>query len=165
MSDPYPSYPAPPSGEYGQPAAPRERPAPVTMAVRLLYLNVVIGLIGVITLFALKDDLKKQILKKTPNASNSTVNAAVAVAAVVAIILLLLFALLAWQVGKGKNWARITTWVFAGLGVISGLASFAQPEATVNRILGIVGLVIDIAVIVLLARPQSNEYFRGPRYN
>jgi len=164
MSDPYPSYPpAPPPGEWGRPPAPRERPAAVTMAVRLLYFNVVIGLIGVIVIFALKDDLKKEILKDTPNASDSTVNAALAVAAVVAIVFLLLFALLAWQVSKGKNWARITTWVFAGLGVLSGLLGFARPEPTANRILGIVGLAIDIAVIVLLARPESNEYFR-PRY-
>ncbi|HEY2791676.1 MAG TPA: hypothetical protein VGJ28_04935 [Micromonosporaceae bacterium] len=163
MSDPYPSYPAPPSGEYGPPAVPRERPAVVTMAVRLLYLNVLVGLIGVVILFATKDDLKKQILKDTPTASDSTVNAALTVGAVIAIVLLLLFALLAWQVGKGKNWARITTWVFAGLGVLSGLAAFARPETTGNRILGIVGLAIDIAVIVLLARPQSNEFFR-PRY-
>jgi hypothetical protein len=138
----------------------RERPSSVTMAVRLLYLNVALGLIGLIVLFATRDDLKKQILKDTPDASNSTVNAALAVGAVIAIVFLVLYALLAWQVSKGKNWARITTWVFAGLGVLSGLVGFARPEPTASRILGIVGLVIDVVVIVLLAQASSNRYFK-----
>jgi hypothetical protein len=141
----------------------RERPSSVTMAVRLLYLNVALGLIGLIVLFATRDDLKKQILKDTPDASNSTVNAALAVGAVIAIVFLVLYALLAWQVSKGKNWARITTWVFAGLGVLSGLVGFARPEPTASRILGIVGLVIDVVVIVLLAQAASNRYFK-PAY-
>ena len=50
------------------------------------------------------------------------------------------------------------------VGRLSGLAGFARPEPTASRILGIVGVLIDIAVIVLLARPESNAYFRRPRY-
>jgi hypothetical protein len=160
----YSNYPsAPPPGEWQRPTPERgERPAPVTMAVRLLYLSVFIGLIGLIVLFATRDDLKKQILKDTPNASDSTVNAALTVGAVIAIVFLVLYALLAWQVSKGKNWARITTWVLAGLGILSGLVGFARPEPTGSRILGIVGVVIDIAVIVLLAQSASNRYFKPP---
>jgi hypothetical protein len=71
-----------------------------------------------------------------------------------------LYILLALQVGKGKNWARIVTWVLASLGVLSGLAALAQPEPALSRILSIIGLLVDIAIIVLLAQRPSNEYFR-----
>jgi hypothetical protein len=161
----YGNYPsAPPPAEWQRPAAElEERPPSVVLAVRLLYLNVAVGLIGLIVLFATRDDLKKRILKDTPDATDSTVNAALAIGAVVAIVFLVLYALLAWQVGRGKSWARITTWVLAGLGVVSGLAGMAQPEPTASRVLGVVGLVIDVVVIVLLARPDSNRYFKPGR--
>ena len=41
-----------------------------------------------------------------------------------------------------------------------GLASLAQPEPALSRLLSIIGLIIDIAIIVMLAQHQSDEYFR-----
>jgi hypothetical protein len=160
MSDSYPSYPPPAERSDSVPQG-AERPDTVTLAVVLLYVNVALGAIGLLVLFADKDGFKKKILESAPDTSDSTIDSAITLTAVVAIVFLVLFALLAWQVGRGKNWARITTWVFAGLGVVSGLVALAQPALLVTRIDGILALLIDVVVIVLLARPASSEYFRS----
>jgi hypothetical protein len=153
-----PQAPRPPEGW----AVPQrgERPPSVTNAVRLMFLRVGIGIISLIVLFATKDDLKKQILDDNSSATDSTVNAALAVGAVVGIIFLLLYALLAVQVSKGRNWARIVTWVLAGLGILFTLVGLGTPAPATSRILSIIDLVIDVGIVVLLAQPTSNRYFK-----
>jgi hypothetical protein len=93
-------------------------------------------------------------------------------------------------VGKGKQPARIITWVLAGLGVLclgcgvaagaissslgSSLGSTPDSEAltqamadvvpewqnTVGTVLQILSLIILVVVIVLLALPAANDFFR-----
>jgi hypothetical protein len=142
---------------------PGERPPPVTNAVRLMFLRVGIGLISIIVLFATKNDLKKQLVKNNVNATDSTVNAAIAVGAVIGIVFLVLYALLAVKVSKGRNWARIVTWVLAGLGILFGLIGLGSPAPGLSRILSILDLLIDVAIVVLLAQPVSSRYFKPTR--
>jgi hypothetical protein len=156
-----PQAPIPPEG-WGV-VQPGERPPPVTNAVRLMFLRVGIGLISIIVLFATKNDLKKQLLKNNVNATDSTVNAAIAVGAVIGIVFLVLYALLAVKVSKGRNWARIVTWVLAGLGILFGLIGLGSPAPGLSRILSILDLLIDVAIVVLLAQPVSNRYFKPTR--
>ncbi|MDQ2748089.1 MAG: hypothetical protein M3Y44_00915 [Actinomycetota bacterium] len=166
MSDPYaagaynPMPGEPPRG----PVTRGPAPAPVGNAVRLMFVRAAMGVLSLIALLATKDTLRKEVLKKNSGYStqklDDVVNAAVTIGIVIGLVFIVLYVLLALQVGKGKNWARIVTWVLAGLGVLSGLASFAQPEPALSRILGVIGLLIDIAIIVLLAQRPSNEYFR-----
>jgi hypothetical protein len=135
----------------------------VQNAVRLMLLRSAIGVVSLIVLFATKDDLKKRILAKTPSATNSTVNAALTVAAVFGIIVLVFYVFLAFQVRNGKSWARIVTWVIAGLGILGGLLSFSQPDPPLSRVLGVLVGLIDVAVVILLALRDSNRFFRpGP---
>ena len=156
---PMPSAPPP-----GPPPTRGPAPSTVTLAVRLMFLNAALGLIGVIILFATKDTLRDQLRDKNLDKSTSDidnlVNTAVTIGLVIGIIFLVLYVLLAIQVGKGKNWARITTWVFAGLGVLSALSSLAQTAPALSKTFSLIGGVIDVAIIVLLARSASNEYFR-----
>ena len=161
MSDPYGGLPpAPPAvTDWVQPQR-GPRPHPVTNAVRAMYALVLVDLLGVIVLFATKDDLRKQIRDNTPNASNSTVDSAVTVALVVSLAFIVLYGLLAFQVSRGRQWARIVTWVLAGLGIISGLVNLGQPEPSLSRLLGVVGLVLEIGIVVLLCLRRSNDYFR-----
>jgi uncharacterized membrane protein YcjF (UPF0283 family) len=154
---------APPPGQ-----VPPRGPAPagVLLAVRLMFVNVGLGVIGVIFAFALKNQIRDTLRDKYPDYTSShldsLVNTAVVVTAVVAIVFIVLYALLALQVKKGKNWARIVTFVFAALGAISALSSLAQNTAALSKVLGIIQGVIDIAIIVLLARGESSNYFRKP---
>jgi hypothetical protein len=161
MSDQYGGLPPPPEG-WGQPQR-GEAPPSVLNAVRLMFISAAIGLVSVIVLFATKDQLKKEILKKTPNASDSTINAALTIGAVVGIVFLVLYVLLAFQVRKGKNWARIVTFIIAGLGVLSALGSLAQAEPAISRVFSLIGGLIDVAIIVFLAQSASSRYFK-PAY-
>jgi hypothetical protein len=141
---------------------PQAGPAPSTVvnAVRLMLLRSAIGVISLIVLFATKDDLKKRILKHTPNASDSTVNTALGVAAGIGIVILVFYVFLAFQIRKGASWARIVTFVIAGLGILGALISLGQPDPPLSRALGIVVAVIDVAVVVLLASGRSNRFFK-----
>jgi len=95
---------------------------------------------------------------------------------------------------RGKNPARITTWVLAGIGACCGVVgligsalggSFGMPSGDdlpdpdevqrqledalpswynpVLLTLGVIGLLALLAVIILLALPPANEFFRKPQ--
>jgi hypothetical protein len=141
---------------------PPRGPAPPTVqnAVRLMLLRSAVGVISLIVLFATKDDLRRRIKAKTPTATDGTVNAALTVAAVFGVVVLVFYVFLAFQVRKGTNWARIVTWVIAGLGILGALLSFGQPDPPLSRVLGVIVGLIDVAVVILLALGDSNRFFR-----
>lgn len=160
--------PAPQGGPPPTTRDPRTAPSTVQNAVRLMFVLAALGLIGLIIVFANKDALRTAIRDANPGYDttqlDNAVNAGVTIGAVIGIVLIVLYVLLALQVRKGKNWARIVTWVLAGLGVLGGITNLAQPQAALTKVIAGVELVLYIALIVLLAMSQSNEYFRKPRF-
>ncbi len=158
----YPQAPRPPEDRADSgPPLPRRAPAPVVNVVRLMLLRSAVGVIALIVMFATKDELRKRILERTPDATDSTVNSALAVAAGFGIVILVFYVFLAFQVRKGASWARIVTWVIAGLGILGALLSLGEPDPPLSRALGVVVGMIDVAVVILLARPESNRFFRA----
>ena len=82
---------------------------------------------------------------------------------IIGIIFLVLYVLLAIQVARGRNWARIVTWVISALGVI-GLLGVLGESSAASKILGVVSGLLAIGIIILLAMAPSNQYFAaGPR--
>ena len=150
----------PPAPQPG-PVSRGEAPSSVINAVRLMYVSAALGILGMILLFVTKDELKKSIQENDAKLSgtelDNAVNGVLAIAVVLAIIFTVLWLVLANFVQKGKNWARIVTWILAAIGVLSVLGSFGQPP--LNVVLAIIGGVINIAIIVLLALKPSSEYF------
>lgn len=170
MSDQYGagSGQAPMPGEpAGGPVARTTAPPSVNNAVRLMLVRAALGAIGLIVLLATKDTLKKEILKKNSSYDTSklddALNAAITIGLIIGLVFILLYVLLALQVRKGKNWARIVTWILAGLSVLGTLASLAQPQPAFSRVVGLIAAVIDVAIIVFLAMRTSGEYFKGRR--
>lgn len=165
MVDQSSGYPSMPSGPAGQPVAAGPAPAPVLTAQKLMFLRAALGVLATIVVFATKGSLKSQILKNNPNYDSakldSVVNAAIVVGIVFSVIFLVLYVLLALQVAKGKNWARIVTFILAALGVLSALSALVQTETALSKVLAVIGGLIDIAIIVLLARGESGRYFKG----
>jgi hypothetical protein len=160
--------PMPPAG-YGAPPPPAgPPPSSVVNATRLMFVSAALGVIGLIVLLASKSSLRDQIAKKNPDYDahklDTVVNAAVAVGIVFGVIFIVLYVLLALQVQKGKNWARVITWIIAALGVLSALASLAQTTTGGSRVASLVGGVVDLAIIILLAQKASNDYFRKRTY-
>jgi hypothetical protein len=166
----YQPMPPAPQGGPPPPAArdPRNAPSTVQNAVRLMFVLAALGVIGLIVVFADKSALRKAIADANPSYDtsklDSTVNAGIAIGAVIGIILIVLYVLLALQVRKGKNWARIVTWVLAGLGALGGVTNLAQPQAALTKVIAGIELVLYVVLIVLLALKPSNDYFRKPRY-
>jgi len=155
----------------GAPRAPVAPPKEVVWATQLMFLRVAIGLISAIVAFASGDSIKDEIRRSSPNFTqdqiDSAYNLVVGLAIFFGLIFAVLYILLAIQVRKGKNWARIVTWVLAGLGVLSGLFGLAGPGTGLDMLISLLLLVVDAAIIVLLLLRPSNEYFaaqKAPRY-
>jgi hypothetical protein len=162
----YQPMPPAPGPNYQGPQPKGAPPPPVQLAFRLMLARVALGIIGVIFAFSFEDQVRNQLRDKFPDYTSShidsLVHTALVFAAVIAVVFAVLYLLLALQVRKGKNWARIVTWVLAGLGVLGALLALAQNESVASKTLGIVEGIIDALIIILLARGPSNDYFRKP---
>ena len=161
-----PGYPSMPAETPPSPVARGPAPSTVSSATLLMLIRAGLGVLGIIVVLATKNTLKQEIFKKNPTVDaarlDTLLNAAVVIGVVVGLVFIVLYVLLAFQVRKGKNWARIVTWVFAGLGILSALGSLAQPEPALSRAVTLLSAVLDIAIIVLLVQRTSNQYFRSP---
>jgi hypothetical protein len=158
----YPQAPRPPEERpESDPPQPRQAPAPVVNAVRLMLLRSAVSVVGVISLLTMQDDLKRRYLEANPDASPSDAETQLNVAAITTVVILVFYVFLAFRVRTGASWARIVTWVIAGLGILGALLSLGEPDPPLSRALGIVVGIIDVAVVVLLARPESNRFFRA----
>ena len=159
----------------GLPPAPRLRagwdrqltrgpvPPAVRNAVWLMLARVTISVAAIIVLITTRGTFRRRYLEHNPDASKSAVNTALTSGIVFGIVVLLFYAFLALQVWRGVSWARIVTWVIAGLGILGALLSLDQPDTTASRVLGSISGLLDVAVVVLLALPESNRYFRAGR--
>ncbi|HEY8300803.1 MAG TPA: hypothetical protein VIG48_02790 [Jatrophihabitans sp.] len=162
--------PMPPAPQGGQPVAkdPHNAPSTVQNAVRLMFVLAALGLIALIVVFADKSALRKAIQDANPSYDTSkidtAVNTAFAVGAVIGVVLVVLYVLLALQVRKGKNWARIVTWVLSGLGALGAISNLAQPQPALSKAIAGIELIAYVVLIVLLAMKPSSEWFRKPAY-
>jgi hypothetical protein len=197
------SYTPPPSG-YLVPAAPGSSPRPATVSVSALLLYVISAVllisaaISVYTFASMPEGLIEDIYRDAGMDANLAETSATAamigsyIGAALYVVLAVFFVVLGLFVNKGKQWARITTWVLAGIGLCcigiglafqgvgssfgsSGTGGIDQAEVTermaevmpawstaVNTVLSVVLLLSMLAVIIMLALPPSNAYFRKP---
>jgi hypothetical protein len=140
-----------------RPAAPGEAPRLVNTAFWLLvasgavWLLSVLLTIGLIDTPALRQQFEEQMAASgTQIDFNSIKGIIIGTIVVVAVIGAGLYALVALNVRKGKNWARILGTVFAALSVFS---LFPLGPGTLSALLG-------IAAIVLLYLPDASPYFQ-----
>jgi hypothetical protein len=156
------------SGGYGQPAAPAgPAPAEVVRASILMFVQAALGLIGLIFNFAdadgIKDSIRDSDSSLTPDQVDSAYTLSLTFALIIGLIFAAAYVLLAIQVRKGKNWARITTLVIAGISIVFGLLGLAASAPALSRVLGIIGLLINIAIFVLLMLRPAREFFASRR--
>ncbi|HVX46261.1 MAG TPA: DUF6264 family protein [Mycobacteriales bacterium] len=148
----------------GEPA-PVDRPREVDWATALLLVTAVLGVITTIIQLTDKSGTIRAIRNAQPDWSDQKVQDAYNTGRWISIVLggvfFVLYVMLVLQLRRGRNWARIVVTVLLGLGVISGLSSVSQPATAANKTLGVLGLVIDIAVLVLLYLKPSAEYYRA----
>jgi hypothetical protein len=175
---------------------PRTRPGVVATASVLLYVSAVLLLVSTGVSLVPIGDMQKIINDQYANEPENVRQAASIGAVVGPIVVGVVYVLIAVGlivlgifVGKGKQPARVITWVLAGLSVLclgcglassavstsfSGLGGGADQEALLKAIadatpgwvtaaalvLQIISLLVMITVIILLALPAANDYFR-----
>lgn len=123
------------------------RPGSVTKAVQLLYATFALGI--------LRSALEYQAL-----AESFSPGIIVTAWMLGAAIMLSLF----YQIGRGRNWARITFLVLFGAGVPFAIAPLLH-SISINPLSGIVGIVQtagQITALVMLFQRSSNSWFRQP---
>lgn len=158
------SYPSMPEAVWGEPTAQGPAPATVVNAARLIIVRVVLALLGVIVTLTTQDSLRSDMAKASPTLDQHSLDVAmgvaIAVSVVSAVVIAILWGALAWLIVKGKNWARIVIWVFAGLALLFGLISLLRPSGVLSLVMGVLDIGLDAAIIVLLAQRPSAEFFR-----
>lgn len=165
-----PQYGQPSAPQYGQggpvtwpsqqPAATSRVPQLVNISFWLMIAAGVLTLIGIpITIASLNSPAGKNMLSQALSAQgnrasgmdiNSVVGITITFLVIFSVIFAGLYALVAFNVRKGKNWARILGTVFAGISLL-GLAQIG---------IGTITILLGIAAIVLLYLPASAPYFR-----
>lgn len=198
------SYTPPPPGGYDAPvqyAAQNPRPTTVTISSLLLYVTALLMVVSAaISIFSISSVSQAELIdafKTDPSMTDQLAETAAGFAVGVAwatavfyVIIAIVIVLCGIYVARGKQWARITSWVFAGLAVLccglGGIAGTAvggltgggsaNEEAMAEALAGdmpawttslqtvtaVLFLLIGIAIIVLLALPPSNAFFRKP---
>lgn len=149
------------SAPYDPGAAPP--PPEVRAAVRLMFARVGLGVVNAaITLAsgtAIKDALRAEDPSLAPAEVDEKYTQSAAIAVCLAAVLAVLFVLLALRVLHGRSWARIVTWVVAGLGLLGGVLGLFTTGTGPERAAVLVAVLVDTAIIVLLARPRANAWF------
>lgn len=139
-------------------------PPEVVLAVRLMFARVGLGAVNaVITLVsgtAIKDAMRAEDPGLAPAGVDEKYTQSAAIAVFLAVVLAVLFVLLALRVLHGRGWARMVTWVVAGLGLLGGVLALFATGTGPEKAVVLVAVLVDTAIIVLLARPQANAYFR-----
>lgn len=161
-------FPKAPAYEYARGPAESPRPArprEIDWATALLLATAVLGLITTAIQLADKSGMLQAIRQAQPNRSEQQVQDSYYTARkfsiALCLVLFVLYVLLVLQLQRGRNWARILVTVLLAIGVISGLASVSEPATAADKTLGGLGLVIDIAVLILLYRRPAADYFRS----
>ncbi|MFH0974405.1 MAG: hypothetical protein V1874_01320 [Spirochaetota bacterium] len=121
------------------------KPSSVTLAFRLILVSIAIGIINMILEY-----FEGGLYYYSTSGIIAT-----------ALIIMGIILFLAFQIQRGKNWARIIFFIVVSIGIVF---SVPQYMSTFSRnfhiwIIKIIMALIDIAVIVLLFNKQSHDWF------
>lgn len=178
-SDPYQGMPSFPGGGAQEPAnVPQQptQPSSIRNAVRLMWLGAALAAIGLlislVTAGSVRDQAREEVLKQQPNADQATIDAAVntsyALGIVISILVILCWLWMAWKNGQGRNWARILSTVLGCLAVVftliglfaAGAVGGAAGGGTFGTISNIIQLIIAIAILIFIWRPESTQFYK-----
>lgn len=164
----YQSHPGTPPGGGVGPTPDVPQPSSIRTAVRLMLVGAGLSLISLVISLAmigsLKDDVREQVLKDDPDATQSMIDAAFAVTVVVVVVIagvsVLLWSWMAWKNGQGRSWARIVATVLGALNVLFTLLSFTAANAEpISLVFSAVNLVLAIVILGLLWRKESSAFY------
>ena len=159
-------YPAAP-GQQQQALPPTPRPTTVKAAVAAFALNILLGLVTSLLAFADWDETIDEAANRQgvdPESVREFAEIGAVIGAVVGLLFLAGYLVVLWFAWTGRTWARITLWVLAGLSLLFGVVGLALGSTTGvggSTALGVVGLVLQAAGVVLLALRPSSAWYRA----
>jgi hypothetical protein len=165
---PYGYAPAP-SATAGPPPEPKERPLAVRAGLGAFIAAIVFGVVGAVVSLLNFDSLMDQALTTVQDEQLqeagvdadelAELGARIGIGIGIAITAVqLLFIWFAW---KGRNWARIVLWVFAGLGLafgLPGLLAQASPLPALTALNVFQLLALAVGSVLLATKPSSDWY-------
>ncbi|RYJ04629.1 MAG: hypothetical protein EON52_15785 [Actinomycetales bacterium] len=159
MVDPYPAGPEQPH----RPPTKGEPPASVKTAISLIWAGVGLSILSSLLSIVFIDDLIDDVIGADSSIDRDAAQVGVIVGTVFSIAFGVGLAILfIFFLKKGANWARIVYTVLLGIGIVVGVVGLLGSQPVVFLLLGLVGLVLNIATIVFLFRPDSNAFFSAP---
>jgi len=161
----YPQYPAgsgpePPMNQ--GPTGPR--PASVDMAVKLIWVAVALTVVSTLLSFLYLDDAVASAVESDTTGTLTEDGARTAVIVVTVLALAIgvgLYAMLAFFIGKGKNWARIVYTVLAVIFLVLGILGLGGDQPAVSMLLGVVQIAITVATLFFLWKRESTDWLTG----
>ncbi|MBA2697343.1 MAG: hypothetical protein H0U61_01040 [Nocardioidaceae bacterium] len=147
-----------------------EQPPSMKTAVMLMRVGAGLSLVGIIvgllTLGALKDDVRQQLRDSGSAFTQSDVDSIFGVAVgFIVVIGLIGAALWLWMAsanGKGKSWARIVATVLGVINVLSFLYQVSAGNQTVvSLIIGALNVIVGVAALVFLYKSDSSAYYQA----
>jgi hypothetical protein len=128
-----------------------------------MYVGAALSLLDAVLTLTQRGELRSQVVAAgTPaTAVDTAVTVAIVSAIVIGVLAAGLWVLNAVFNARGATWARILSTVLGALAVVFTLVSFTQPGGGLSRALSVVQLLIAIAVLVLIWRPESSRYYQA----
>ena len=170
-NSPFPSYPDDSArNQAAMSSTALEQPPSIRTAVLLMRIGAGVALLSVVytlvTLGSFEDDIKSDLAKADSTLSAADVDSAFTVLLVITIVLGLIGAALwlwmAWANGRGHRWARVVATVLGVLNIVSSIYSLSVGQTTVvPMILTVANLIIGLAALFYLYRPDSSQFFSG----
>jgi len=170
--DPQPPQ-QPPSGPWGEPnqwPAPEpptgaEPPQNLLLAVRLMFAGAGLAVLNILIGFTQKDEIRKRLLENDSSLSkddlDAATNAVMVFSVVVGLIAVGLWIWMARTNGQGKTWARTTATVFGGLNILGFVIGLGMGnQAPLQSVMAAISVVLAAAILYLLYRPDSDQYYR-----
>ena len=120
-------------------------PKSVKIASYMIYLSIIIGIINSV----LYETLGNQEMLSNPKSL------------IVGIVVFLIIGVIGFQIGRGKNWARIVLLILTVIGIV-GLPAIIVDDFLLHPAIGILSIVqtlIQLYVVIILFSGNSKRWF------
>ncbi|MGP4015194.1 hypothetical protein [Saccharopolyspora sp. 5N708] len=169
---------------FGRPVPEQEPTVPQSLLLaRWLWIGaVLIGVVQAFIQFVDRPRLIAELRQLQPQMSQQDLDAAansgIMFTFLLKAMILMVYLLLAKRMLEGRNWARVVLTVFGGFGVFNALITVLMVSvvgpAVVRELSGVaitgmdavfalLVMVVEVAAIVFMYRPESNLFFRAAR--
>lgn len=139
---------------------PAYRPRAVVHAARLMIAIAAVNLVALVVLVLTIDEVRRLLRDATPPPSTASVDTAVRITVFGYVAFVVALPLLTRHVTRGRNWARIATWLLAAFGIVTTLQRLGRHQPSPSRALDVLAFVLDVAVVALLAARPVNRWYR-----